>query len=155
VDGDDGKVAVVAAVTEFAGVNYILDGLGFFDHFGREAVGQVELANHDLDVDSEVAFFAENFYDATTGLLRGAWPVGDFYVYHYAFQILRGGVDCGFFADYSILGSSLVWLLLLSGRNLYHGGHGGHRGRSHRGLRMLHSWRDDDFLRHFFIYGLD
>ena len=20
---------------------------------------------------------------------------------------------------------------------------------------MLHSWRDDDFLRHFFIYGFD
>ena len=58
VDGDYGKVAVVAAVTEFAGVNYVLDGLGFFDHFGREAVGQVKLADHDLDVDSEVAFVA-------------------------------------------------------------------------------------------------
>ena len=75
---------------------------GLFDHFGREAVGQVKLADHDLDVDSEVVFFAENFDHAAAGLLRGAWPVGDFYVYYYAFQILRGGVDCGFFAYYSI-----------------------------------------------------
>ena len=62
-----------------------MDRLRFFDHFGREAVGQVKLADHDLDVDSEVVFFAENFDDAAARLLRGAWPVGDFHVDYYAF----------------------------------------------------------------------
>ena len=82
VDGDDGKTAVVAAVAQFVGVNNIFDGLRFFDDFGREAVGQVKFADHDLDVDSEVVFFAENFDDAAARLLRGAGPVGDFYVYY-------------------------------------------------------------------------
>jgi hypothetical protein len=82
VDGDDGKIAVVAAVAQCVGGNNIFDGLRFFDDFGREAVGQVKLADHDLDVDSEVVFFAENFDDAAARLLRGARPVGDFYVYY-------------------------------------------------------------------------
>src|SRR6266404_444373 len=146
VYGDDGKVAVVAAVTEFAGVNYVLDGLGFFDHVGREAVGQVKLADHDLDVDSEVASFAEDFHDAATGLLRGAWPVGDFYVYYYAFEILRVGVDCGFFADHP------VDRLLVGARRL----HDSRRGRRRYVLgRALHPGRDHDFLGYFFVYGLD
>ena len=64
IDGDDGKLAVVAAVTQFVGGDDVFDGLRFFDHCGREAVGQVKLADHDLDVDAEVVFFAENFDDA-------------------------------------------------------------------------------------------
>ncbi len=87
--------------------------------------------------------------------MRGAGPVGDFYVYYYAFKILRVGVDRGFFAYYSVLGFFLLRLLGLSGRNLYHGGHGGHRGRSHGGLRVLHPWGDYDFLGYFFVDGLD
>src|SRR5882762_11316086 len=127
-------------------MNYILDGLRLFDHFGREAVGQVKLADHDLDVDSEVAFFAEDFYNAATGLLRGAWPVGDFYVYYYAFQILRIGVDFGFVADHP------VDRLLVGARRP----HDSRRGRRRYILgRTLHPWGDDDFLRYFFVDGLD
>src|SRR5208337_4265432 len=102
VDGDDGKLTVVAAVTQCAGGNVGCDGLGFCDHFGREAMGQVKLADHDLDVDSEVVFFAENFDDASARILRGAGPVGDFHVDYYALEILPVGVDCGFVAYYTI-----------------------------------------------------
>src|ERR1017187_904087 len=88
IDGDDGKLAVVAAVAQCVGGNHGfyagLDGLGFFDYFGREAMGQVKLADHDLDVDSEVVFFAEKFDHAAARFLRGAWPVGDFHVYYYS-----------------------------------------------------------------------
>ena len=122
VDGDDGKIAVVAAVTQCFGGNFgfvaSFDGLGFLDHFGREAVGEVKLADHDFDVDSEVVFFAQNLDHAAARLLRGAWPVGDFYVDDYAFQILPVGVDRGFFADDAISGfffwgalSCPLWLL--------------------------------------------
>ncbi len=57
VDGDDGKVAVVAAMAQFARWDDVFDGLRFFDYFGREAVGQVKFADHDLDVDAEIVFF--------------------------------------------------------------------------------------------------
>jgi hypothetical protein len=38
--------------------------------------------------------------------LRGAGPVGDFYVHHHVFKILPvgGRFDFGFVADYSVLG---------------------------------------------------
>ena len=85
IDGDYGKLTVVSAVTQGVGGDFGGDGLGFFYYFGREAVGQVKLADHDLYIDSEVVFFAEDFDDAAARLLRGAWPVGDFHVYDYAF----------------------------------------------------------------------
>ena len=37
------------------------------------------------------------------GLLRGAWPVGDFDVDDYTIKILPVSVDCGFFADHAVL----------------------------------------------------
>src|SRR5664279_5093458 len=98
VDGDYGEVAVVAAMAQGFRGNIGCDGLGFFDNFWREAVGDMKLADHDLDVDSEVGFFTENFDDAAARLLCGAWPVGDFYVDDYAFEILPVGVHCGFVA---------------------------------------------------------
>ena len=66
VDGDDGELAVVAAMAQGFGGNagcvgrFVgrYQGLGFFDHFGREAVGQVKFADDDFDVDAEVVFFA-------------------------------------------------------------------------------------------------
>jgi len=60
------------------------------------------LADHDFDVDAEVVFCAENFDDASAWLLRGAGPVGDFYVDDYAFQILPVGVDLCFVTDDSV-----------------------------------------------------
>jgi hypothetical protein len=65
----------------------------------------VELADHDFDVDAEVGFFAENFDDASAGALGGAWPLGNFYVDYYAFEILPVGVDCGFVAYDPVVGS--------------------------------------------------
>ncbi len=110
-------------------------------------MGQVKLADHDFDINAEIVFFAEDFDDAAARILRGAGPIGDFHVHHHAFEILPAGVDCGLAADDAIMG----FLLLLSGwfcrRNLYH--------RGHSGLRILHSWRDYDFLGHFFVEGLD
>src|ERR1019366_7699657 len=87
IDGDNRKLAVIAAVAQFAGGNFGFDasfqGLRFFDHCGRKAVGQVKLADHDLDIDAEVVFFAEDLDYAATRVLRGSWPVADFHVdYH-------------------------------------------------------------------------
>ena len=147
IDGDYGKLAVVAALAQGVVGNFgfagRLDRLGFFDHFGREAVGQVKLADHDLDIDSKVVFFAENFDHAAARLLRGAGPVGDFHVDYCAFQILPVGVNFGFFAYDSILRLSalcpLCSLWLPSCVN-FKSNHRGHRG--HRGRRILQAWRN-------------
>ena len=49
---------------------------------------QVKFADHDFDIDSEIIFLAENFDYAAARILRGAGPVGDFYINDHAFQIL-------------------------------------------------------------------
>ena len=112
VDGDDGEMAVVAAAAQGLGADGRFDRLRFFDDGGREAVGQVKLADHDFDVDSEIAFLAEDFDDASAGLLRSAGPVGDFYVDDEAVEIvveilveiLTPGVDPGLVANYAVNG---------------------------------------------------
>ena len=63
----------------------------------------MKFADHDFDVDAEIVFFAEDFDYAAARILRGAWPVGDFYVDDYAFQILPVGVAGGLIADYAVL----------------------------------------------------
>ena len=95
VDGDDGKLAVVAAVAQFMHGNdvVVLDGLRFFAHLGRKAVRQVKLADHDFDVDAEIAFCAQDLDDAAAWILRGARPVGDLDVDHNTVEILRA--RCG------------------------------------------------------------
>ncbi len=108
------------------------------------------LADHDFDVDAEVVFCAENFDDASAWLLRGAGPVGDFYVDDYAFQILPVGVDLCFVTDDSVWGFLFLRSRGFCRRDLYHGGHWG-PGE----LRHLHPWRDDDFLRYFLVDGFD
>ena len=141
VDGDDGEIAVVAAVSQRGGGNDAFDGLRFFDDGGRKAVRQVELADHDLDVDSEVGFFAENFDDAAARVLGRRRPVGNFNVDNDAFKILPIGVNFGFVADDAVGGFLLGFEL----------GVGLRVGR----LRDFHSRRDDDFLIYFFVDRLD
>jgi hypothetical protein len=93
VDGDDGKLAVVAAMTR-SSASGISDAMAALLRSLRAGSGEaVKLADHDLDVDAEIVFFAENFDDAAARILRGAGPVGDFYIDDYAFQILPVGVD--------------------------------------------------------------
>src|ERR1019366_2140811 len=146
IDGDNRKLAGIAAGTQGFGRDVGGNGLGFFDHCWRKAVGQVKLADHDLDIDAEVVFFAECFDYAATRVLRGAWPVGDFHVDDYAFQIPRIGVNCGFVADDAV-DSSLV-----GARRP----HDSRRGRRRYILgRVLHSRRNDDFLGNFFVDGFD
>src|ERR1022692_2571619 len=155
VDGDDREIAVVAAAVERLGRNLGCNSLRFFDYFGREAVRQMILADHDFYIDAEIRFFAEDFYDAAARILRGAWPVGDFYVYYYAFQILPVGVDFGFVAYDSVDGTSFLRLYWLARRRLNHGGHRGHGGRAYGEFRNLHSGRDHYVLRYFFVDGFD
>ena len=73
VDGDDGKIAVVAAVAEFScgGLRCSI-ACASSQHFGGKAMRQVKLADHDFDVDAEVIFVAEDFDDAAARVLGGA-----------------------------------------------------------------------------------
>ena len=112
VDGDDGQCAEIAA-------------LAFLrrDHRGalcassmtwpRKVVRQMKFADDDFDVDAEVVFAAEDFDDASARILRWRWPVGDFNVYHHAFEILPFGAASGFVAENTIR-SILVFFLVTS-----------------------------------------
>ena len=71
---------------------------------------QMKFANHDLDIDAEIVFFAENFDHAAARILRRARPVGDFHVDDHAFEILPVGVTGGLFADHAVDGSFLLRL---------------------------------------------
>jgi hypothetical protein len=67
-------------------------------------MGQVKLANHDFDVDSEIIFLAENLDHAATRILRGTRPVGDLHIDDHAFQILPVGMHRGFLAYHPVAG---------------------------------------------------
>src|SRR6266850_6818054 len=88
VDGDDWQVAVVAAMLEFARGDDALNGLRLVDYRRRKAMRQVELADHDLDIHSEIVLFAENLDDTTARILRSRRPVGDLDVDYDSVQIL-------------------------------------------------------------------
>ena len=71
VDGHDGEAAEVLAESQFF-VGEGGDGLGggvggFCQDVGGEDVGEMVLADDDLDVDTEVVGVAENFEDAALG----------------------------------------------------------------------------------------
>ena len=51
----------------------------------------MEFANRDFDVDAEVVFAAENFDDASAGILRRRRPVGDLDIDGDAFEIVPIG----------------------------------------------------------------
>ncbi len=136
-----------------------------------EAVGQVEFADHDFDVDAEIVFFAEDFDDTASRALRGAGPIGDFYVDDYPFQTLpviplKISVASGLVADYAIwrFFPRVGFLPMSAYVNVIN--YRGHRGSRFYFLRVLcelrgkgsrnfHSPRNDDFLRDFFINGFD
>ena len=47
--------------------------LRLFQGRGGKMMRQVKLADHDFDVDAEIVLQAENFDDASAGILRWAW----------------------------------------------------------------------------------
>jgi hypothetical protein len=78
VNRDDWQRAVVLPVVKLAGVDDRIELLSLLQHLDGEAVRQVELADHDFDVDAEVVFVAEDFDDAAAWVAGGRRPVGDF-----------------------------------------------------------------------------
>ena len=112
---------------------------------------QVEFADRDLDVDAEVIFAAEDFGDAAAGILRGARPVGDFYVDDDAFEVRtsrRGGQLLRPERDLRTSSSSVS--SAVQDFQIFH--HRGHRG--HRGFGTP-AFGDHDFLRDLCVYRRD
>jgi hypothetical protein len=87
VDGDNGKVAEVAAALEFTRRDSGGNLLRFFESGRGKMMREMELADHDFDVDAEIIFPAEDFCDASSRILRRRGPVGDFYIDHNAFEV--------------------------------------------------------------------
>jgi hypothetical protein len=104
VDGDDGERAEVAAVAEFGAGDRGGDLLCFFQRGGGEMMREMEFADDDFDIYAEVVLAAEDFDNFAFRTLRGGRPVGDFYVYDYAFEVRIVGVAGGFFAEDSVYG---------------------------------------------------
>ena len=107
VDGDDGKGAEVAAVAKFLRRNNSGDVLRLFESRRGKVVRQVKLADGDFDIDAEVVLEAEDFDDASAGILRGRGPVGDFDVNYHAFKIVPCGAVSGFLAENAVRGFSM------------------------------------------------
>src|ERR1019366_750133 len=61
VDGDDGQRAIVSPMAQLSRRDNRLKLLRLLQHFNRETMRQVELADDDLNVHAEVVFVAKNF----------------------------------------------------------------------------------------------
>ena len=99
-----GKLAEVAPLLDLVRRNDGFDVLRFVEHFGRKMMRQMEFADHDLDVDAEIVFVAQNFDHASARILRGRGPVGDLDIHDYAFEIVPFGAASGFVAKNAIHG---------------------------------------------------
>ncbi len=60
IDGDDGHVAEIAPSFQLGGGDGVRNGLSLLQHFGRELMRQVMLADDDFDIHSEIAGAAQN-----------------------------------------------------------------------------------------------
>ena len=99
VDGDDREAAEVVAYGELfvgEGGDGVGGGVGGFgEDVGGEDIGQLVLADDDLDVDAEVVGVAEDLEDAAAGRLRERREVGDLDVDGEAFEGSRVSADDG------------------------------------------------------------
>ena len=81
--------------------------LRFIEYVGREMMRQMELADHDFDVDAEIILIAENLDHPAARILGRGGPVGDLDINHDIFQIVPVGAPCGFVAEHTMNGSSV------------------------------------------------
>ncbi len=88
-----GRDAEIAPPILFSGWNDRIGILRFFKHIRRETMRQMMLADHDLDVHTEIVFVAENLDHSPAWILRRRRPVGDFDIDHDIFQVVPGGAS--------------------------------------------------------------
>ena len=101
-------------------------------------MGQVELADHDLDIRTKIVFVTQNLNHASARILRGRGPVGDLDVYHDIFHVVPSGAARGFLSQHAVR-----FLSLLARVSASVGGFGKSASRD------FHSLRDHNFLRNF------
>src|SRR5689334_3046715 len=70
IDGNDGQVAIVLTTGDLAPFQHRCECFGFFQNLRWEDMRNMVLANHNLDIDSEVIFVAEHLNDFTASTLR-------------------------------------------------------------------------------------
>ena len=68
---------------------------------------QVELADHDLNIDTEIVLAAEHFHHAPTWVLGCGGPMRDLHIDHNSFQIRQIARASSFLADHSMLTAAL------------------------------------------------
>src|SRR3954471_23587176 len=103
-------------------------------------MGQAILADDDFYVNPEIIFVSEDLDDPAAWILGCGWPVGDFYIYDYVFQVFPVAA-CGFISQHPVAGFPLrLFRLWLSGIRCVRRGF-------HRGV-LLTFW-DYDLLRNF------
>src|SRR5579863_542854 len=102
VDGDDGEVAEVAAVLEFAGRDDRGNRLRFLESGGWKMMREMKFADDDFDVDAEVVFATEDLDNFAACALGGGGPVGEFDVDDYAFEFRPVRVAGSFLAEDSV-----------------------------------------------------
>ncbi len=88
INGNDGEVAEVPAMVQFARRDDRLKRLGLRENVGREAMRNMELVDDDLDVDTEIVFVTEDLDHAAPWILRGGGPFRDLDIDDYTFEIV-------------------------------------------------------------------
>ena len=97
VNSHDRQSPEVAPLLQFTRGDEGFRLLRFLENFWRKTMWQVVLADHDFNIHAEIIFVAQDLDYSSAGILRGRGPIGDFYVYYYAFQTCVVGVAGGFF----------------------------------------------------------
>jgi hypothetical protein len=95
IDCHDWQIAEVPAAIYFKLVD---DGncTGFGENLLWKNARELMLADHHLDIDTEVIGIAEDFNDAADGRSSGRWPTGDFDINDEAFEVVIVRLGCGF-----------------------------------------------------------
>ena len=87
IDGDDVERAEILAAGELVGANDVREALGLFQDFRGKFMGDMMLADDDLDVHAEIVRMAQDFDDAADGVLAIFGKFDNFHVHDHAVQI--------------------------------------------------------------------
>src|SRR6185312_13978440 len=139
VNGDDGQVAIVLAMGDFATIEHWGKRFRLLEDLSWEHMRNVVLANDDFDVDAEVVFEPEDLDHFTARVLRARRPLDDFDIDHHALKIglLR---SAGFFANHAV-------------PRFARGG--SYRVRRLRRCGNFHAFGDDDGIAQLVVHRLD
>ena len=149
IDGHNRQGAKIAPPLHLVGRDRRRCILRCFERRGREVMGQVKLADRDLDIDAEIILAPQNLNHPSARILRGRRPIGNLDVNHHALKIVPLHRRRSLGPEHAIdrRGLPLSPPCLLWFPPFHPGGH--------RGVRNFHPRRNHDLLGNLRVHGPD